>query len=114
MTYPWQHTAHGIRLHVHLQPRASHNRVVGTHGEALKIALTAPPVDGAANTALLRFLASQLNVPASTISLLSGEKSRDKYVLIRTANAERMIQSLTAVLQRVDKKTEMISVFKNT
>ena len=104
MTYPWQHTVHGVRLRVHLQPRASHNRVVGAHGESLKVALTAPPVEGAANSALLRFLASQLKVPVSSLSILSGEKSRDKHILIRTTNVEQIDQHLTEMLQRVDKK----------
>ena len=104
MTCPWQHTAQGVRLRVHLQPRASHNRVVGTYGETLKIALTAPPVEGAANAALLRFLASQLHIPVSSVSLLSGEKSREKQVLICTTNSEQIMRSLTEVLRRVDNK----------
>jgi uncharacterized protein (TIGR00251 family) len=104
MTRPWQHTAQGVRLRVHLQPRASHNRVVGSYGESLKIALTAPPVEGAANAALLRFLASQLNISVSALSLLRGEKSRDKQVLIRTTNLEQLDQRLAALLRPVDKK----------
>lgn len=101
---PWRITAHGVELFIHLQPRAGHNRVIGQHGHALKIALTAPPVKGAANAALLRFLASQLNISVSSVSLLKGEKSRGKQVLIRTTNIEQMDWSLTEMLRRVDKK----------
>jgi uncharacterized protein len=104
MTRPWQQTAQGVRLRVHLQPRASHNRVVGSQGESLKIALIAPPVEGAANAALLRFLASQLGIPVSALSLLRGGKSRDKQVLIRATNLEQLDQRLTALLRPVDNK----------
>ncbi|MBM4257854.1 MAG: hypothetical protein FJ147_18425 [Deltaproteobacteria bacterium] len=97
-------TAHGIRLRIHLQPRAAYNRVVGSHGDALKISLTAPPVDGAANTALSRFLASQLNISASAVILLGGEKSRDKHILIRTESGNQLVQRLIELLRRVDKK----------
>jgi uncharacterized protein (TIGR00251 family) len=104
MAYPWQHSNNGIRLRVHVQPHASQNRVVGIHGEALKIALTAPPVEGAANAALLRFLARLLAIPLSSVILLGGEKSREKHVLICTSNTERTIHTLRDVVQRVDKK----------
>jgi uncharacterized protein len=104
MIWPWQRSHNGIHVRVHLQPRASQNRIVGVHGEAMKITLTAPPVDGAANAALLRFLAKLLAIPQSSISLLSGEKSREKQILICTPNAEQTIHTLRDELQRVDKK----------
>src|SRR6266545_4234852 len=53
---PWSVTLQGVLLRVHLQPRAARDRVVGLHGEALKVALTAAPVENAANSALLAFL----------------------------------------------------------
>jgi uncharacterized protein (TIGR00251 family) len=104
MAWPWQLSENSIRLRVHLQPRASQNRIVGMRGEAIKIAITAPPVEGAANAALLRFLARQLAMPPSALSLLSGEKSRDKQVLIRTLHPEQTLDILQDALQRVDKK----------
>lgn len=52
----------GIRLTLHIQPGAKHTRIVGLYGEALKISLAAPPVDGKANQALLRFLAEELAI----------------------------------------------------
>ena len=104
MTRPWHLTPDGIVLHIHLQPRASRNRLLGLHGEALKIALTAPPVEGAANTALLEFLAATLRIPRSTCILSAGEKSRNKRVLVRTSTPGRLIQQLEETLLWVDKK----------
>ena len=63
-------------------PRASRTRVDGTRGGALLIRLAAPPVDGAANDALIAFLADALALPRRNISILSGEKSRDKRIRI--------------------------------
>jgi hypothetical protein len=74
------------------------------HGAALKIALTAPPVENAANTALLAFLATLCQVARSSVSLLAGEKSREKRILIRTTTPQEVIQRLEHVLTRVDKK----------
>jgi uncharacterized protein (TIGR00251 family) len=106
MSRPWNRTPNGVVLRIRLQPRASRDRLVGLHGAALKIALTAPPVEGAANAALLAFTATFFQVPRAAVSLLSGEKSRDKHVLIQTPTPEHLIQRLEAVLARVDKKVE--------
>jgi uncharacterized protein (TIGR00251 family) len=104
MATPWYLTTGGVVLRVHLQPRASRNRFLGLHGEAVKIALTAPPVDGAANAALLELLATTLHLPRTACVLQTGEKSRDKRVLIRTPTPDRLIQQFEALLLRVDKK----------
>ncbi len=69
-------------LQVYLQPRASRDELVGWHERGLKIRLTAPPVDGAANKHLLKFLAAQFKVPVSNIHLLQGETSRQKTLSI--------------------------------
>ncbi len=71
-------TADGIRLGVRLQPRASRNKVVGVMGDRLKVQLTAPPVEGAANAACQAFLAECFGVSKGAVRLLSGEKSREK------------------------------------
>jgi uncharacterized protein (TIGR00251 family) len=71
-------TADGIRLAVRLQPRASRNQVSGVHGDRLKLQLTAPPVDGAANAACQAFLAECFEVSKGAVRLVGGEKSRDK------------------------------------
>ncbi len=70
----------GVRLHLHIQPRASITEIVGVHGDALKIRLAAPPVDGAANEALIRFLAERLGVPRSAVKLVAGASGRRKVV----------------------------------
>ena len=75
-------TATGVRFDVRVQPRASRSKVVGIHdaatGGAIKIALAAPPVDGAANDALVEFLADALGVPKRAVRLVHGEASRNK------------------------------------
>ena len=104
MPDPWSVTPQGVLLRVHLQPRAAHDRVVGLHGEALKVALTAPPVENAANAALLAFLAALLQVPRASVSLMSGAKSREKRVLVSTATPQHLVQRLESTLRRVDKE----------
>jgi len=75
-------TAQGVVLTVRVTPRAAKNAVAGQLGDALRIRLQAPPVEGRANTALIRFLADRLNVPRSAVQLLAGESGRNKRLLI--------------------------------
>ena len=77
-----------VTLRLHIQPGAKKTEVVGLHGEALKIRLAAPPVDGKANACLIAFLADRLGVARSAISLVSGEASRAKRVRIRGVGSE--------------------------
>ena len=72
----------GVLLRVKVQPKASRSAVLGEQGGRIRIALTAPPVEGAANEALLKFLASALTVRRHQIEIKSGEHSRDKALLI--------------------------------
>lgn len=69
-------------LQVYLQPRASRDELVGWHERGLKIRLQAPPVDGAANKQLLKFLARLFKVPVSNVSLVQGVSSRQKTLSI--------------------------------
>lgn len=69
-----------IRLSVHVQPRAARTEVVGLHGTALKVRLHAPPVDGAANEALVALLAERLGVARREVRIVSGLASRAKTV----------------------------------
>ena len=71
-------TAPGTSLRVHVQPRASRTEIVGWHGDAIKICVAAPPVDGAANAELVRFLAEALGVPRSAVRVASGRSGRGK------------------------------------
>lgn len=69
-------------LLVHVVPRARATGVAGRHGDALKIRLAAPPVDGAANDELVRFLAEQLAVPRSAITITTGHTGRRKTIKV--------------------------------
>ena len=76
-------TSDGIRFTVFVQPRASANKVAGLHGNALKIRLTAPPVDNKANQMCIRFLSRLLKIPASSMEIAAGAASRTKTIRIR-------------------------------
>lgn len=80
-------TTAGCTLAVRVQPRASRTAILGMHDTSLKIALVAPPVDGAANDALLRFLADKLDIPRSDLSIASGEHARNKTIRIPNITA---------------------------
>lgn len=71
-----------VRFAVHVQPRASRSEVAGIHGDALKVRLSAPPVDGAANDALIEFLAELFAVGRRSVRILAGETSRSKVIEI--------------------------------
>ena len=71
-------TPAGAVLNLRIVPRAAKNAIQGEHGEALKIRLCAPPVDGAANAALVEFLAETFALPRARVHLLSGQTSRNK------------------------------------
>jgi uncharacterized protein len=70
---------------VRVQPRASRESIDGVRGGALRIRLTAPPVEGEANEALVRFLAARLHLPKSAVRILSGERGRLKRIAVRGA-----------------------------
>jgi hypothetical protein len=71
-----------VTLSIRIQPRASKNEIVALAGGGLKIRLTAPPVDGAANEALVKFLADALSIPKSNVEIASGHTSKNKIVRI--------------------------------
>jgi uncharacterized protein len=75
-------TGTGVRLRVRVQPRASRTGLAGVHGDQLRIRLTAPPVDGAANDALIRFLAERLEVPRAAVRVEAGAAGRSKLVAV--------------------------------
>ena len=84
----------GIRLWVHVQPRASRTEIVGLHGDSLKIRLAAPPVDNAANEALVDFLGERFAVRKHAVTIVSGAQSRAKVVHvagITAADARRLL-----------------------
>jgi len=75
-------------LTLHIQPGAKKTEVAGTHGDALKIRLAAPPVDGKANAALIGFVADRLGLAKSAVSLASGQTSRRKVLEVIKAPAD--------------------------
>jgi len=72
----------GTRLTLHIQPRASVTEVVGLHGDAVKIRIAAPPVDGAANDEITAFVARLVGVPRQAVRLVSGAGGRRKQLVI--------------------------------
>ncbi len=72
-----------VSLMLHIQPGAKRTEVAGLHGDALKIRLAAPPVEGKANEALLRFIADSFQVPLRSVELVRGAQSRQKTIQVR-------------------------------
>ena len=87
--------ATGASFAIRVTPRASRDAIEGEYQGALKIRLTAPPVDDRANDALRRFLAATLKAPLSAVKIVAGEKSRTKRVLIEGITAAQ-VQALFA------------------
>ncbi len=83
-----------VVLTLHIQPGAKTTEIAGLHGEALKIRLAAPPIDGKANECLIGFLAAKLGVAKSRIELISGASSRGKRVRISDMNSGFVEQRL--------------------
>jgi uncharacterized protein (TIGR00251 family) len=75
--------AQGFRITFHVQPKASRTELAGKHGDAVKVRIQAPPVDGEANAELLRFVATSLGVSGREVELISGASSRRKVVEVR-------------------------------
>ena len=85
-----------VRVAVHVQPRAARSEIVGQHGAALKVRLQAPPVDGAANDALVRLLADALGVSQRSVRVVAGATSRAKTVEI-DGTTERAVRALVSL-----------------
>ena len=77
-----------LTLTLHIQPGAKRSEIAGLHGEALKIRLAAPPVEGRANEALLRFVADLFGVPLRQVELRQGGQSRHKVVAVSGSKVE--------------------------
>jgi uncharacterized protein (TIGR00251 family) len=84
----------GIAVRVRVQPRASRTELAGTLGDELKVRVAAPPVDGQANEELVRFLAKQLRVPRSAVTIVSGTGSRSKVAEVEGIGAGAAAQLL--------------------
>lgn len=87
-------TSEGTLLRLRVIPRAAKNEVQGPHGDRLKIRLQAPPVEGKANKALMKFLAGRLEVPVSRLSLVAGKTGREKTVRVEGVDAKALRAAL--------------------
>ncbi len=81
-----------VTFAVRVVPRSSRNQIVGVEDGALKIKLTAPPVEGAANAALIEFIADWLGIRRSVVSIVSGDKARNKLVRVQGVTTEQITQ----------------------
>jgi uncharacterized protein (TIGR00251 family) len=84
-----------VRVSVHVQPRATRSEIVGVHGTALKVRLQAPPIDGAANEALVTLLAERLGVARRSVRVIAGATSRSKMVEV-DGTTEDAVRALAA------------------
>jgi uncharacterized protein (TIGR00251 family) len=91
---PIRDTEAGVTFAVKVQPRAKKDAITGEFGDALKLALTAPPVDGRANAACIEFFANLLDVPRSSVTIASGETSRRKVIRVVGLSAEEIRRRL--------------------
>jgi uncharacterized protein (TIGR00251 family) len=91
---PVQAAKGGVRLLLHVQPRASRTELAGRFGDALKVRIASPAVEGAANAELVRFLAETLGVRAAAVEILSGETSRRKTIKVSGITFEQATSRL--------------------
>ena len=89
-------TATGVRVSIRVQPRASANEIVGAHGDGVRIRLRAPPVEGAANEALIDFLSDALGIARRDITIVAGSSSRSKIVELTGVTEDRVRSLLNA------------------
>jgi hypothetical protein len=106
-----QKNPRGVVFKVLVQPRSSRNMLAGLHDDALKVKLTAPPVNNAANRMGIKFLAKALGVPKSSLEIVSGHTGRNKQVLLhsdRTSISEKEYRRLKRlILKSLVKLTEI-------
>ncbi|HSE60441.1 MAG TPA: DUF167 domain-containing protein [Nitrospiraceae bacterium] len=87
-------SARGAVLTVHVQPKAARTECVGPYGDALKVRVAAPPVEGAANEALIRFLAETCGIPSGSVEIRSGSTARRKQILLKGLSARSVVEKL--------------------
>jgi uncharacterized protein len=97
---PIHESAKGTSFAVKLHPRARKNAITGVVGDALKLALTAPPVEGRANQAAIEFFAALFQIPRASVTIASGETSRNKVIRIAGLSRASVEKTLTEALSR--------------
>ena len=95
---PIHESADAVTFAINVRPRAKKNAVTGELGDALKISLTSPPVEGRANEACIAFFAEFLNVPRSSVTIAAGESSRNKLIRVSGLSAAQVEAKLRRVL----------------
>jgi len=83
-----------VSFAVRVQPRASRTALAGLHGDAIKIRIAAPPVDGKANDECRRFIAKLIGVATASVEIIAGESSRDKVIRVRHTTVARVREAL--------------------
>jgi uncharacterized protein (TIGR00251 family) len=91
---PIRDTPTGATFQIKVHPRAKKNAIIGVHGDALKLALTSPPVEGRANEACVAFLAEVLKVPRSSVTIAAGESNRNKIIRVVGFSVEQLRKRL--------------------
>ena len=91
---PIKESASGVTFSIKVHPRARKDAITGELGDALKLSLTAPPIDGRANHACIDFFANLLKLPRSSITIASGQNSRNKVIHIAGLSAAALRQRL--------------------
>lgn len=99
-----QQQATGVTLKVRVQPKASRNGVAGLFGDSLKVQLTAPPVDGAANEACAAFLAAVFGLAKRQVRLVAGQTGRTKTVALDGIGREEALARLEAFCAGADRR----------
>jgi hypothetical protein len=110
MSYAWR-DANDVVLRLYIQPKASGDRILGPHGDEIKVTIVAPPVDGQANEHLLRFIAKQFGVAKSLVNIEKGEQGRHKQLRVA---APRRIPEVIGLLLADSAATEPVSDNMNT
>jgi uncharacterized protein len=98
MTIPIRDTPQGATFQVKVHPRARKNAITGEVGDALKLALTSPPVEGRANEACTAFFAELLNVPHSSVTIAAGQTGRNKVIRVAGLTAAQVKRRLSSAL----------------
>ena len=91
---PLAETSAGISFAIKVHPRAKKNAITGVLGDALKVSLTTPPVEGRANDACIEFFAKLLKVPRSSVTIASGQNSRNKVIRVAGVSADEVRRRL--------------------
>jgi uncharacterized protein (TIGR00251 family) len=89
-----------LSLNVYVQSRASRNRLAGMHGKAVKLCITAPPVDDKANTAVLAYLAKLFGLPKAALQIKTGRQARNKQIIITKISMAQARQALANAMQK--------------